>query len=149
MEATTLPSRLDILAMARELVLDEFEDRREQLLDRWLLESQMYWNNYHVTLPYPDLPDYPGWAEIVAKAQVLSGYFGVAPQNGEPEMHGPDETVMEPFPVAAAAATESQSMQPVEHTQAGVYAINDNTVGNQDTNMAPDHDAVQHPTQPS
>jgi hypothetical protein len=69
------PIALDILKMARELVLNEYTDKRAQDHNKWLADFETVWKNTRVRLPYPDIPPYPTETEIVKRAQVLMDFI--------------------------------------------------------------------------
>lgn len=69
------PIALEILKMARELVLNEYTDRRAQDHNKWLADFETVWKNTRVRLPYPDIPPYPTENEIVKRAQVLMDFI--------------------------------------------------------------------------
>jgi hypothetical protein len=69
------PIALEILKMARELVLNEYTDRRAQDHNKWLADFESVWKNTRVRLPYPDIPPYPTETEIVKRAQTLMDFI--------------------------------------------------------------------------
>jgi hypothetical protein len=69
------PIALEILKMARELVLNEYTDKRAQDHNKWLAEFETVWKNNRVRLPYPDIPPYPTEKEIVKRAQTLMDFI--------------------------------------------------------------------------
>lgn len=69
------PIALEILKMARELVLNEYTDKRAQDHNKWLADFETVWKNTRIRLPYPDIPPYPTETEIVKRAQVLMDFI--------------------------------------------------------------------------
>lgn len=69
------PIALEILKMARELVINEYTDRRAQDHNKWLADFEVVWKNNRVRLPYPDIPPYPTETEIVTRAQTLMRFL--------------------------------------------------------------------------
>jgi hypothetical protein len=69
------PVALEILKIARELVINEYTDRRAQDHNRWLADFEVAWKNNRIKLPYPDIPPYPTEKEIVGRAQVLMDFI--------------------------------------------------------------------------
>lgn len=63
--------RLEIIKMARELLNEEYINRRAQDHNKWLVESDRIWKLHRINLPYPPFASYPTDEEIVAKATVL------------------------------------------------------------------------------
>jgi len=62
---------LEILRMARELVINEHTDRRAQLHNSWLYESEQLWKTRRMKLKYPDIPPYPTEQDVLERAQKL------------------------------------------------------------------------------
>jgi hypothetical protein len=69
------PIALEILKIARELVLNEYTDKRAQDHNKWLADFETVWKNTRIRLPYPDIPPYPTETEIVKRAQVLMDFI--------------------------------------------------------------------------
>ena len=69
------PIALEILKMARELVINEYTDRRAQDHNKWLADFEVVWKNNRIRLPYPDIPPYPTETEIVTRAQTLMKFL--------------------------------------------------------------------------
>lgn len=57
--------------MAKELVTNEYIDRRAQLHNKWLKEAEDSYLTLGATVPYPDIPPYPTENDVVARAQAL------------------------------------------------------------------------------
>lgn len=68
-------STLEILRMARELVINEYTDKRAQIHNAWVSESEQVWATNKVKLPYPPIPPYPTEDVIVARAQKLFAFI--------------------------------------------------------------------------
>jgi hypothetical protein len=62
---------LQILLMARQLVINGHTDRRADLHNQWLVDSAALWASHRQRLAYPPIPPYPTEAEIVARARAL------------------------------------------------------------------------------
>jgi hypothetical protein len=71
--------RLELIKMARELLNEEYINRRAQDHNRWLAESDVMWRTKRVKLPYPPFASYPTDEEIVAKATVLYNFVSTKP----------------------------------------------------------------------
>ena len=68
-ESITL--RLEILKMARELVINEYIDRRAQDHNLWVAQSDELMRTRGFKLQYPAFPPYPTESDIIAKADSL------------------------------------------------------------------------------
>jgi len=71
--------RLELIKMSRELLNEEYINRRAQDHNRWLAESDVMWKAKRVKLPYPPFAAYPTDEEIVAKATVLYNFVNTKP----------------------------------------------------------------------
>jgi hypothetical protein len=71
MDKDSEKSLLEILRMARELVINEHTDRRAQLHNTWLYESNQLWQSRRMKLKYPDIPPYPTEQDVLERAQTL------------------------------------------------------------------------------
>lgn len=65
----------ELLKMAKEIVVNEYIDRRAQDHNKWLADSDVAWKLRRVKLPYPTIPPYPTEKEIVARAQTLYDFL--------------------------------------------------------------------------
>jgi len=65
---------LEILRMAREIVINEYTDLRAELHNKWLAEYEWAWRAYRVKTPYPSIPPYPTEVDIVTRAQILFNF---------------------------------------------------------------------------
>ena len=66
--------RMEVLRMARQLLNEEYINRRAEDHNKWLAESDVAWRTKGVKLPYPPFAPYPTEAQILAKAQELIGF---------------------------------------------------------------------------
>lgn len=73
---------LEVLRMARELVINEHTDRRAQLHNAWLYESEQAWKTCRIKLKYPDIPPYPTEQDFLERAQTLLKFLVIG--NNEP-----------------------------------------------------------------
>lgn len=61
--------------MARELVINEYIDRRAQEHNEWLGRSSELWKTQRMTLAYPVIPPYPTEKEIIVRANALMEFL--------------------------------------------------------------------------
>jgi hypothetical protein len=73
------PRALEILRMARELVINEHTDRRAEMHNQWLTESSELWRTRRIRLAYPPIPPYPTENDIIARARVLLDFVEKSP----------------------------------------------------------------------
>ena len=74
--ADDLSVKLEILRMAREIVNNEYVDKRAQDHNKWLADSEKL-SSRGIKIPYPDIPPYPDEAVVIAKAKSLLGFVGM------------------------------------------------------------------------
>lgn len=92
----TMPTQMEILAMARELLLDRYLEEKAKILYQWQAMNNWTWQTTGTTMAFPGLPEYPSQDEILALARHLRDYFAEVTQSIEPP------TVIEsPFEPAA------------------------------------------------
>lgn len=65
------PIRMEVLRMARDLVINEHTDRRAELHNRWLVQSEKMWQAHRQRVAYPSIPPYPTESEILERARSL------------------------------------------------------------------------------
>jgi hypothetical protein len=82
---------LEILKIARDLVINEHTDRRAELHNKWLVDSERLWRTSKLKLPYPPIPPYPTELDIVKRAKTLIEF--VDSQNSIVEINTTSEEV--------------------------------------------------------
>ena len=65
------PTTLKVITIARELVLQDYHEKRAWLHDRWLNDSEKIWAAHKILLSYPEFPAYPTEQEIMATAREI------------------------------------------------------------------------------
>lgn len=63
--------RMEILRMARQMLNEQYINRRAEDHNRWLAEADQAWRNKGIRLPYPPFAPYPTEEQVLAKAQEL------------------------------------------------------------------------------
>lgn len=94
----TVKHKFELLKMARELLNEEYINRRAEDHNKWVAECDVAWKNRGIKLPYPPFAPYPSEAEIIAKATSLYGFLSAE----EP----PIPAVPKPMSTAAEFAVE-------------------------------------------
>jgi hypothetical protein len=84
MNADESKYRLEILKMARELLNEEYINRRAEDHNKWLAECDIAWKTRGIKLPYPPFAPYPSEAEILAKATSLYNFVEEKPKTTSP-----------------------------------------------------------------
>ena len=121
----------EVLKMSRELVLNEHTDRRAQIHNNWLVESEQLWITRRVKLAYPEIPAYPTEAEILARADKLMKFLYTS-ENIESE----PESASAPMP----PLTPAPEPEPVPELQAVAES-------EPDTQAGPDPEPARNETQ--
>jgi hypothetical protein len=80
---------LEILKIARDLVINEHTDRRAELHNKWLVDSERLWRTSKLKLSYPPIPPYPTEFDIVNRAKTLIEF--VNSQNNTVEINTTSE----------------------------------------------------------
>lgn len=92
--------KLELVKIARDLCFNEYTDRRAQLHNKWLVESEHLWRTQRLRLAYPDMPVYPGEADIMTRAEKLYAYINSDPSAitaETPWVESSEVTVTEPL----------------------------------------------------
>lgn len=63
--------RMEILRMARQMLNEQYINRRAEDHNRWLAEADVVWRTKGMRLPYPPFAPYPTEEQVLAKAQEL------------------------------------------------------------------------------
>lgn len=103
---------LELLRMAKELVINEYTDRRAEQHNQWLVESDYLWRNQRLRVAYPTIPPYPTEHEILERAKVLMDFVNVKSQPSEliVEMEQITEPVNEPVQSEGPLITPPQEL---------------------------------------
>lgn len=67
--------KFELLKMARELLNEEYINRRAEDHNKWVAECDVAWKTRGIKLPYPPFAPYPTEAEIIAKASSLYSFL--------------------------------------------------------------------------
>lgn len=62
---------LEILRIAKQLVINDYVDKRAELHNQWVTQSDLLWKTRGVKLGYPTIPPYPNEDDICAAANKL------------------------------------------------------------------------------
>lgn len=102
--------RLELLKMSREILNEEYINRRADAQSRWIKESEEAWKTRGELLPYPSSGAYPTESEIVAKAAALYQYVeSGAVQPRLPEITPRDAAALSRLKTSPLAETIRQS----------------------------------------
>ena len=71
---TPFEIRLELLKMAKELLLEDFNSSKERLINEWQVKVESAKLNGQAIPEHPAFPTYPTENEIITKAQALNGF---------------------------------------------------------------------------
>ena len=71
---TPFEIRLQLLQMAKELLLEEYHSSKDRLTNEWNVKVESAKLNGQAIPEHPAFPTYPSENEIIAKAQALNGF---------------------------------------------------------------------------
>lgn len=68
-------TKIELIKMARELVINEYLDRRSQDHNKWVSDAEQVWKTQGKRLAYPSFPIYPSELDIIKKAKSLQEFL--------------------------------------------------------------------------
>ena len=71
---TPFEIRLELLKMAKELLLEDYVSHKERLINEWQVKVESAKLNGQSIPDHPAFPTYPSETDIIAKAQALNGF---------------------------------------------------------------------------
>ena len=71
---TPFEIRLELLKMAKELLLEDYVSHKERLINEWQVKVESAKLNGQTIPDHPAFPTYPSETDIIAKAQALNGF---------------------------------------------------------------------------
>ena len=71
---TPFEIRLELLKMAKELLLEDYQSSKERLVNEWQVKVESAKLNGQAIPDHPAFPTYPSETDIIAKAQALNGF---------------------------------------------------------------------------
>ena len=71
---TPFEIRLELLKMAKDLLLEDYVSSKERLINEWQVKVESAKLNGQAIPEHPAFPTYPTENEIIAKAQSLNGF---------------------------------------------------------------------------
>lgn len=69
------PTNLELLRLAKELAYSDYNNRKSELHNQWLAESDIAWKKHRLKVSYPPIPPFPSEAEIVNRALNLINFL--------------------------------------------------------------------------
>lgn len=65
------PTNLELIKIARELAYNDYNNRKAELHNQWLAESDTAWRLHKLKVAYPPIPSFPSEEEILNRASKL------------------------------------------------------------------------------
>lgn len=114
--------KLEILRMAREIVANEYTDKRAQDHNRWLAESEKNFALRGQRLPYPDIPPHPNEEAVIAKAKALLEFVGYKDESKvEKKVEVPPAPAPPIEKVKAEPIEDKREYDPREYIRSRIY----------------------------
>ena len=77
---TPFEIRLELLKMAKDMLVEEYHGKKEQVTQDWHVKVENARHAGGVPPEHPSMPIFPTEAEIIAKASQLNGFVSQIPQ---------------------------------------------------------------------
>ena len=71
---TPFEIRLELLKMAKDLLMEEYSSNKDRLINEWQVKVESAKLNGQVIPDHPAFPSYPSEDNIITKAQALNGF---------------------------------------------------------------------------
>lgn len=65
------PTNLELLRLAKELAYADYNNRRANIHNEWLVDNERMQKTHRTNVPYPTIPPYPTEEEIIYRAEKL------------------------------------------------------------------------------
>lgn len=120
MAVNSMPTQMEILAMAQELLVDHYNEEKDKVLTQWRDMTELVLNTTGGLIEYPEMPKYPSCDEIMALARHLNAHFTEMNNEYQDYGHETDSTVPtagnipEPAPIIDNGDTVENANGPVE-----------------------------------
>jgi len=113
---------VEVLKIARDLLMDEYVELVNQLEQRWEAESALHWRVHQIIVDYPELPAPPTVAHILEKAEMLLVFFNGDSSNWyqEPTPEPVPMPTPEPAPMPTPEPEPEPAPVPVSISEANV-----------------------------
>lgn len=69
------PTNLELLRLAKELAYADYNNRRANIHNEWLVDNERMQRLHRTSVPYPSIPPYPTEGEIILRAQKLIDFL--------------------------------------------------------------------------
>lgn len=69
------PTNLELLRLAKELAYADYNNRRANIHNQWVVDNDRMQRTHKVNVPYPSIPQYPTEDEIISRAKKLIDFL--------------------------------------------------------------------------
>jgi hypothetical protein len=76
---TPFEIRLELLKMAKDMLVEEYFGKRDQLQEDWRIKVEVAKLNGGAIPDHPALPAYPSEIDVITKAKELNGFVSNTP----------------------------------------------------------------------
>lgn len=99
------PTNLELLRLAKELAYSDYNNRKAELHNQWIKESDLAWKLHRAKVAYPNIPDFPSESEIINRALKLIEFLNTP----RTDLSKPVEEVVEPVTEVTEDTTNSEN----------------------------------------
>jgi hypothetical protein len=75
MSVEKIPTNLELLNLAKELAYADYNNRRANMHNQWLVDNETMKRTRGISVPYPPIPQYPSEEEIIDRAKKLIDFL--------------------------------------------------------------------------
>ena len=102
------PTNLELLRLAKELAYSDYNNRKAELHNQWLAESDLAWKKHRLKVAYPPIPPFPSDQDIMNRALNLINFLNTP----RPDLDKPANNV-EIKEAVTAGETIPEDVKPV------------------------------------
>jgi hypothetical protein len=81
MSLTPFEIRLELLKMSKDMLVEEYFGKKEQITNDWQIKVENARHAGIVPPEHPQIPAYPSEIDVIKKAQELNGFVSQIPQD--------------------------------------------------------------------
>lgn len=107
-----ISQRFELLKMARELLNEDYINRRAEDHNRWIAENEELWRTARRNVPYPPFAQYPTDEAIIQAALNLYNFIHAEPKLSSPVLEA--ELVQEKNSISKSVPTTDYGFKPAK-----------------------------------
>ena len=143
----TNPASIEILRLAKELAYSDYNNRKADLHNQWLKESDYMWKTQRLRVAYPPIPPFPTEEDIAKRAERLLDFLTRPRPDLEPteiELPKVDEGVIAPTKETTQVAEVQNSK--VDEQQSATEDKEEIKTNREEINQIPEQPNVSNKT---